>query len=190
MRQLRGCVEALAQALAGSGSGGPELSITPADPPCPAYAPGACARVTLGGATLGVMGLASSLVHKAFDLPGPVAMADLDARMLFAAYPPRIKLKPLPAFPGTDRDLSLIVSEATTFDQVRAAVLASPPTRLERVEFVTTYRGPQVGEGKKSLTLRLCFRDPARTLRREEVDEPVAALVESLRRGLGAEIRS
>ncbi len=48
----------------------------------------------------------------------------------------------------------------------------------------------QVGEGKKSVTLRMAFRDPERTLRHDEVDPQVEAVVTLARERFGAELRA
>ena len=60
----------------------------------------------------------------------------------------------------------------------------------ERLEFVGTYRGKQIGQGKKSVTFRLYFRDAERTLRREEVDPEIDALVARLKKDCGADVRT
>ena len=64
------------------------------------------------------------------------------------------------------------------------------PDLLERLTFVGTYRGPQAGQGKKSVTMRLRFRAPDRTLRHEEVDPQVESLVAAAKSDLGAALRS
>ena len=51
---------------------------------------------------------------------------------------------------------------------------------LASVELFDVYRGEQVGEGKKSLALRLAFRAPDRTLTDEEVAERRAAIEAAL----------
>ena len=64
------------------------------------------------------------------------------------------------------------------------------PAHLEALAFVGAWRGKQVGEGQKSLTLRLRFRRPDATLRREEVDAIMAELTGALHTALGAELRT
>jgi len=64
------------------------------------------------------------------------------------------------------------------------------PAMLESTRFVGTYRGKQVGAGKKSVTLRMQFRDPETTLRHEQVDPQVAAVVQALGAKVGAELRA
>jgi phenylalanyl-tRNA synthetase beta chain len=60
---------------------------------------------------------------------------------------------------------------------------------LERVTLFDVYRGEQVGEGKKSLALRLEFRAPDRTLTDEEVAELRAAIERALEE-LGGKLRA
>jgi len=51
------------------------------------------------------------------------------------------------------------------------------------------FRGKQLSAGQKSLTLRLRFRAEDRTLTHEEVDAPVAQVVEACASQLNAELR-
>ncbi|MCH7527233.1 MAG: hypothetical protein IID39_07335 [Planctomycetes bacterium] len=62
--------------------------------------------------------------------------------------------------------------------------------RLDDVSFVGVYRGTQVPAGRKSLTLRLSFRDPARTLQHDEVDPQVAVVVAALESSFDAKLRA
>ena len=61
---------------------------------------------------------------------------------------------------------------------------------LEDVLYVATFRGKNIAAGKKSVTLRLRFRDASRTLTHEEVNDPVSTAIEALVEKCGAEIRS
>ena len=61
---------------------------------------------------------------------------------------------------------------------------------LEDVAYITTFRGKNIETGKKSLTLRLRFRDATRTLTHDEVNAPATLASDALQQQLGAEIRS
>jgi len=62
-----------------------------------------------------------------------------------------------------------VVDDDVLAAEVEAAVTEGGGDLLERVTLFDVYRGEQVGEGKKSLALRLDFRAPDRTLTDEEV---------------------
>jgi phenylalanyl-tRNA synthetase beta chain len=60
---------------------------------------------------------------------------------------------------------------------------------LDRIELFDVYRGEQVGEGRKSLALRLEFRSPERTLTDEDVAAARAAIEAELAK-LGGALRA
>ena len=72
--------------------------------------------------------------------------------------------------------------------KVREAVLAGGGELLASAEIFDLYRGEQVGEGRKSLALRLTFRAPDRTLTDEEVAERRAAITAELEK-IGGTLR-
>ncbi len=188
VRIVRGAIESLVTALHGAEA---RVRVEPApDVPMKGYDPAATGSVLLDGERIGVIGLLSGDVQKAYDLDAPVVGAELNLDALLDGYPPKSLAHELPEFPGIERDLSLVVGEDVTWGSVEAMVAEVSPALLEGVRFVGTYRGKQVGAGKKSLTMRLGFRDPSRTLRHEEVDPQVEAVVAGAKDRFGAELRA
>jgi phenylalanyl-tRNA synthetase beta chain len=187
IRSLRGVIESLVRAMAGPKA---RLTVTPGPPSSPAWDPGAHATAELNGTRLGSIGLLLPATLAAFDLHAPVVAAEVNLDALITAYPPASSVEPLPAFPGIERDLSIVVAEPVQWATVESAIATARIDRLEAVRFVGTYRGKQIGPGRKSVTLRLAFRDPARTLRHEEVDSQVAGVVDLLKQKVGAELRA
>ena len=190
IRLGRGALEALARALVGPEAA---LDITPPTPPtpdAPGFEPGAFGHVTLRGTRIGRMGLLTAALQREFELEIPVVGVEVELAPFLSAYPPKATIASLPAFPAIERDASLIVSEATTWSAIAHQITATHTPRLEQVDFITTFRGGQIGKGKKSVTVRLRFRDAARTLTHEEVDAPVNALMQTLQETLGATLRT
>ena len=175
-----------------------KISTQPAD--FPFYVRGAAAEVLLhtpagknGGGAIGNVGLFSPDLQKKYDLRHAVAGVELDLEALLAVFEPLRRAAPVPRFPGITRDLSIVVAEATRWADIRAALQAANLACLdpeEGIAFVTTFRNAQVGAGKKSLTLTLHFRDPARTLTSEEVDLQVKLAVETLTGKFAAALRA
>ena len=146
--------------------------------------------VTLGAAHAGAVGMLDPEVASSFGIALPVAAAEISLQPLLAPYPPSVSVKASPVHPAVDRDLSVLVAESVTWHQIEACVSRCGMPHFERVDFVGTYRGPQVGNGRKSLTLRLMFRADDRTLRREEVDEAMRPLLPALAAAVGGEVRA
>jgi phenylalanyl-tRNA synthetase beta chain len=182
LRSLRGAVDRIIEILAGPGS-----AVEVAGAEAGWLEPGAA--ISAAGRSVGWLGLLPKPLGRAFGLDGTIAAAELELGHLEDGYPPQTQAGALPVFPAVERDVSALVGEQVTWARIRGVVAALDLDHLEDVVFVCAFRGPQIGPGRKSVTLRLRFRAPDRTLVSESVDAQVNALVEALGRDVGAEIR-
>jgi phenylalanyl-tRNA synthetase beta chain len=58
------------------------------------------------------------------------------------------------------------------------------------LDYLTTYRGKPVPDGRKSVTVTLTYRWGDGTLRSEQVDQQVAEVVEAAKEKLSARLRT
>ena len=190
VRVMRGSIESM---LGLSFGGDVPVIITPAPPAHSGYDPSAHAIISVeqDGKTieLGSVGLLSEQAKKAEGLTGVYVAAELWVEEMIAPYPPISRAALLPAYPGIDRDLSLIVAESTPWSSIETLARSESLAKCVGFGMVSVYRGKQVGDGKKSVTLRLHFRDDERTLTHEEVDPQMDQLADVARTKLSAEIR-
>lgn len=187
VRAIRGAVEHAVAAMAGPAR---PVTIKPAAPTCSGWDAAGHGTVKVDGQALGVFGIVGEHARKLADLDEHVVAAELDLDALLGLYPPRGSVTPLPAFPAIERDLSLIVDEATAWSKVVDLIEAADPEHFDGIDFVGTFRGKQVGAGKKSLTARLRFRLADGTLRHEDVDPQVERVVALAIEKLGATLRA
>ncbi|MFB3431949.1 MAG: phenylalanine--tRNA ligase subunit beta [Phycisphaerales bacterium] len=187
LRSLRASIENLLKSL---GIDGSRAGVRAEAPALAALKGESAATVTVDGEVLGWMAILAGTCQKQWELHTPVAVAELDLKMLVDRFPPETNLDPLPAFPAIERDLSVIVEESRPWAEISSVVESSAVDLFEQVSFVGTFRGDQVGADKKSVTMRLRFRDPSRTLRHEEVDPQMATIVGNLEKQIGAGVRS
>jgi phenylalanyl-tRNA synthetase beta chain len=96
----------------------------------------------------------------------------------------------VPRFPAVQRDLSLILDESVSWQQLSDAIEQVDQPLRTGIDYVTTYRGKQIEPGRKSVTVQLTYRWPEGTLRREQVDQQVEQVVEALAEGFSAQLRS
>ena len=61
---------------------------------------------------------------------------------------------------------------------------------VENVALFDIYRGPQLGEGKKSVSLRVTLRAADRTLTVEEADKVTKKMLNDLKFKMGLELRN
>ncbi|MCP4836298.1 MAG: phenylalanine--tRNA ligase subunit beta [Phycisphaera sp.] len=153
-------------------------------------------HIHFDGENVGVIGIVAEAIAARTGHERPVAAAELilDPAGLserLASWPPEAAAADLPAFPGIERDLTVVVDETMSWADLEQAVLAAtdpPTTLLESVQFVTVFRGGRLTTGRKAVTLRLLFRAPDRTLRHEEVDPEVTSITNGLE-SAGGDIR-
>jgi len=153
---------------------------------------GRAADVRSGGTVLGVVGLLSPSVVEARGFPPgeEVYAAEIDADALArAAAGDDIRAESLPRYPAIVRDISVLVDDTLPAASVRGTIRATAPPTLASIAEFDRYQGKGVPEGRVSLSLRLTFRDPERTLTDEEAQEATERIVAALARVHGAERR-
>ena len=181
-RALRGVVERLAHEIAGrSATCTPTTSDAVMHP---------VAKIEMDGVEIGRIGFLTDAARQTAGLEKPIIAAEIAVDLLLSHWPPERPAAMLPSMPSVERDLSLILDNAKTWAQVERVVMSNRPAHLESMSFTGVYKGKQTGADKKSLTLRLVFRDAIRTLRREEIDLEVQALVQVLQSEMLAELRA
>lgn len=97
--------------------------------------------------------------------------------------------QPLPAFPGVDRDLALLLSNNLSARQVEEVIREAGGPYLVEVNIFDLYQGKGVPEGHRSVAFRLRFQSRERTLKDEDVDWAVGSVTDCLREELGVERR-
>jgi phenylalanyl-tRNA synthetase beta chain len=151
--------------------------------------PGRTATMLAGdGRKLGWIGELHPLVARAWDVEAGVAAFEIDFDLLAELVPESRHFEDISPFPAVIQDIAVVVDEDVLAAAVEAAVAEGGGELLERVALFDEYRGEQLGEGKKSLALRLEFRAPDRTLTDEDVAELRAAIERELEE-LGGRLR-
>jgi phenylalanyl-tRNA synthetase beta chain len=138
---------------------------------------------------LGWIGEVHPLVARAWDLQGTFSAFEFDFDLLSEVVPKARHYESLSPFPAVIQDIAVVVDDDVLAADVEATVAIGGGDLLERIKLFDEYRGEQLGEGKKSLALRLEFRAPDRTLTDEEVAERRAAIERELEE-LGGRLRA
>ncbi|MDQ8044878.1 MAG: phenylalanine--tRNA ligase subunit beta [Solirubrobacteraceae bacterium] len=162
-----------------------DLEIDQANPPVYLH-PGRGAVVVLGDRQIGVVGELHPRIAAQYDLSGPVAVLELDAGALLDAMPGRPQYQPFASFPPVTQDLAVVVDDAVPAKTVVAAAKGGGSSLLRDVRVFDVYAGPNLGEGKRSLALRLTFRAEDRTLTEEEASAAREKILKSLENSVGA----
>ena len=184
VREVRGVVEAVLAKLDAT------RAVTVIPEHRAGYARGACGRVEWGGRPVGQLGRIAKDVCDKLGLRDRPAAAELDVATLLAGAQLVPQLKPLPAYPAAERDLSLVVADTVRYEAIASLVRSAELPNLESLSYVTTYRGKPLEKGSKSVTLRFVFRSESGTLTSDQVEQAVGQVVDRAKRDLAATLRA
>ncbi len=153
------------------------------------FHPVRCASVSIGGSAAGYVGELHPDVAGKYDLKGSAAIFELDMGVVERGATLTKRFIPLPRFPESARDIAFIVDEEVEFAYIIEAVRGADVKLIENIELFDVYYGGQVGEGKKSLAIRVTYRSMDRTLKNEEVDKLHAVVIKTLEEKFKAKVR-
>ena len=112
------------------------------------------------------------------------------------------KLKPLPSrtntfahlaeYPETDYDISMLFDSDAAWSDIYEAVMGKKKASalLKDAAFVDEYRGKQIPEGKKSVTIRLTIGSDEKTLTSQEIENAAGQVMKKLGKKMGAQLRA
>ncbi len=155
----------------------------------PSYHPGRCAKVSIGGVEVGVIGQVHPAVAKNYGIDAEVYCAEVDFTKMMGLQLPPVTYVPLPKYQAVNRDLALLCDEAVTVADVENVITASAGKLLRGVKLFDIYRGVGVPEGKKSMAFSLELRADDRTLTDTDSEAVTAKVLAALKEKLGAELR-
>jgi phenylalanyl-tRNA synthetase beta chain len=84
----------------------------------------------------------------------------------------------LACFPKISRDLSIVLKEEVSLENVLREIKSVAGDLLEEAAITDFYRGKQIPAGHKSLTISCVFRSPQRTLSDAEIQPIQARLIQ------------
>ena len=139
---------------------------------------------------LGYIGAVTTEILEKIDFQEDIFIAELDLTLLFENYPWDKKFKPIPRYPASKRDISILIDEQIPIKKVEEVINQSGKQFLQSARLFDYYKGKQVGQDKKSLTFSLTFYSMQRTLTEKEVDSELESIIQSLKSKLNAQLRA
>ena len=155
-----------------------------------AFHPGRSATVQVDGRPVGVVGELHPGVVASFDVTGRIAAGELEVGALMRVASKRVGSHDVPRFPPIRRDVSFVLDERIPHAALEEAIREAGGALLTSCVLFDVHHGPPLPAGKKSLAFSIDFRDPSRTLEREEADEAIERIRVRVLEDLGGELRS
>lgn len=145
--------------------------------------PGRQAQVMIPGCEepVAVLGEVHPAAAARLDMNGRAYLAEINPLPLYAAMEEkRTTYQPLPKFPASTRDLSVIADKELPIADMEKAIRSAASSIVEKVELFDVYQGGQIPADKKSVSYSILLRASDRTLTDEECDEAMKKILASL----------
>ncbi len=130
-------------------------------------------RIFCKGTEIGEIGMIHPVVSKKVDKKGIIVYAEIDVKAFSAVEADAIKYDVPSKFPGIDIDISFV---SDRFAPIGEAVRAAECSLIKGMEVVDTYRD----ENGQSITVRIYFAHPEKTLTKDEVMDVVNGIIDDL----------
>lgn len=130
-------------------------------------------NIICAGHVIGQIGIVNSVVSKKIDKKANIVFAELDIEEFAKIKNASISYSEPSRFPEIEIDLSFV---SDTFLPISKAIEKAKCPLIKNVGVVDTY----TDEAGKSITVRILFSHPEKTLTKEEVSEPVNAIIAEL----------
>ena len=151
--------------------------------------PGKTARIVAGREEVGIVGELHPNVANRFELqPQPVSFIEIDLDKLSKYAKDRKQYKRLPRFPGSARDIAVIVDSDVPAIKIQDTIYTFQ--LVTSVSLFDVYQGKQVPEGKKSLAFAVLYQASDRTLTDAETNKVEQEILKKLSEDFGALLRS
>ena len=151
----------------------------------PFLLPGKSVRVQIDDRELGYIGQMAPEQNLVAELNVYALELDLGALEKSSS----LRFQPIPKFPETYRDISILVDRSVTSQKAADLILKTGCPLIQKVDLYDHFEGKKIQADKKSLTFALSFQSAERTLSDNEVNPLFEKIVQTLKSELGASLR-
>ena len=146
--------------------------------------------IKLGKKKLGSLESVSNTRRKEFGIDKPVWFVDMDWKAIRSHFEQtKTKFTPISKFPGTSRDLALVLDKKVPYAEVEQAIRKVVSDKMISLDVFDVFESEKLGDDKKSYAVRLEFLDITKTIVDADVDAEMKKVIASLEKAVGAEIR-
>jgi phenylalanyl-tRNA synthetase beta chain len=143
--------------------------------------PGRAAQVQAAGRTIGWLGEIHPTRAQAFGVEVPVVAFELDMAALVGITRPARDYRDIAPYPAVELDVAIVVDETVSAEKLVQVASSAAGKLLGDIAVFDVYiDADKIGAGKKSVALRITYRDLTRTLTLEEAEKAHAKVVKKV----------
>jgi phenylalanyl-tRNA synthetase beta chain len=137
---------------------------------CTYTKPGYTAQIFIAKTFIGLVGEVHPRVLQNFDQVQTAYILELNLDRLISCLPETIQSQPIPRFPATTRDITIIVDKNIESQRIVKSIEGANEELIEKLHLFDVYEGAPIAGGKKSISFRIIYRSPHKTLEDEEIN--------------------
>ena len=143
-------------------------------------------NITKDGEIIGELGLVSmqTMINTKIKRAN-VVIFEINADKLVPYASRTNEYERLPELPLVEKDLSIIIDEEITWEQIENVI----KSKVKEIDFIDEYRGDQIPEGKKSITLKVRILNEGTTMTSEQINEKMNIILKALDKKCAAKLR-
>jgi phenylalanyl-tRNA synthetase beta chain len=133
--------------------------------------PGHTAQIINENEPVGLVGEVAPKVIRNYDLKQAAFIFELDLDRLVQSIPDAKSARPIPKFPATSRDITLIIDNDIETYKIIYSVESFQEELVENLHLFDVFAGNPIPKGKKSVSLRVTYRSSQETLEDNRVND-------------------
>jgi len=147
-------------------------------------------RISISGEEAGVVTRLKRDILNKLDIKNQdVTVAELSLEKILGRVNLKRKFTPLPVFPRIARDISMLLRNEIKIGEVFGLIEEKAGAFLKDVKVTDLYKGKQIPNGFKGLTISCLYGSDERTLTEEEINPLHSRVLEALKERFGAQLR-
>ncbi len=140
--------------------------------------------------TVGHLQVIGSTKLQSFGIKQPVLYIQFDLATLLALYQSKkVVYQEVSKYPSVERDLALVVPQATKYEAIEACIVEAKLTALKDTRVFDIFESDKLGHQKKSVAINFVFNATDKTLTDTEIDGMMKKLIQLFEKNIQAEIR-
>ncbi|MEK9756259.1 MAG: phenylalanine--tRNA ligase subunit beta [Bacteroidota bacterium] len=145
-------------------------------------------EIKKGKLNIGSIGELGSSYLKEFSIDQKIFICNLKLDLIKSTSN-KVKYSEISKYPSSRRDISMILDNEVSFDQIKKLSFDLENKVLKDVNLFDEYKDSKIGKGKKSFAISFIFNDSKKTLTDQLIDKIMAKLIKGFVDDFKAEIR-
>ena len=141
---------------------------------------GVAAQIMADDTPLGLVGEVHPDVLKNYDLKQTAFYFELDMNPLYGMIPETLQARPIPKYPATSRDVTVIIERDIESSSLLAFIRSLKEGLVEQLSIFDVFAEAPIPAGKKSVSFRIVYRSHEETLEDDAVNDIHKRLSERL----------